>query len=257
MKKIADPLVTVITVVLNGQKTLEQTILSVRNQTYSNVEYIIIDGGSSDGSISIIERYNYCIDLWVSESDNGLYDAMNKGIGYARGELIGLLNSDDYYEPNAISRVVAAYKKNRSSRIFHGDRMDILSTGRRQLRKFNPSTFLFKYYSMTYHHPSMFIHKECYKELLYNSDLIVYSDYQFVLEIYLKHSEYFHYIKGPYVNYRLEGASTRINTFNKLREGYIARRKAGMNVINSIISFVFRLGIFMLHHPKPKSTRNE
>ena len=257
MKKIADPLITVVTVVLNGQKTIEQTIQSVRNQTYPNVEYIIIDGGSSDGTISIIERNKDCIDFWVSESDNGLYDAMNKGIGYARGELIGLLNSDDYYDPDAISRVVAAYKKNHSSRIFHGDRMDILSTGRSQLRKFNPSTFLFKYYSMTYHHPSMFIHKDCYKELLYNSDLSVYSDYQFVLEMYLKHSEYFHYIEGPYVNYRLEGASTRINTLNKLREGYIARRKAGMNIINSIMSLVFRLGVFMFHHPKLKPTRIE
>ena len=257
MKIIIEPLVSIITVVLNGRKTIEQTILSVRNQSYANIEYIIIDGGSTDGTINIIEKYSEGVDFWISESDNGLYDAMNKGIGYANGELIGLLNSDDYYESDAVSRVIEAYKSNRSSKIFHGDRMDILSTGHRQLRKFDPSNFMFKYYSMTYHHPSMFIHRDCYREFLYNKDLRVYSDYQFVLELYLKHSEYFHYIEGPYVNYRLEGASTRINTINKLREGYIARRLAGMSRINSLFSFVLRLGIFMFYHPKPKSTQIE
>jgi len=113
MKIIIEPLVSIITVVLNGRKTIEQTILSVRNQSYANIEYIIIDGGSTDGTINIIEKYSEGVDFWISESDNGLYDAMNKGIGYANGELIGLLNSDDYYESDAVSRVIEAYKSNR------------------------------------------------------------------------------------------------------------------------------------------------
>jgi hypothetical protein len=89
------PLITVITVVLNGEKTLEETIKSVTSQTYPNVEYIIIDGGSKDGTLDIIKRYEDCIDYWVSEPDEGIYDAMNKGIKVASGHGILFLNSGD------------------------------------------------------------------------------------------------------------------------------------------------------------------
>jgi len=91
------PLITVITVVLNGEKTLEETIKSVINQTYPNVEYIIIDGGSTDGTLDIIKKYEDYIDYWVSEPDKGIYDAMNKGIVISFGEWLNMLNSGDLY----------------------------------------------------------------------------------------------------------------------------------------------------------------
>ncbi|MDI3500515.1 MAG: hypothetical protein PWP22_286 [Thermoanaerobacter sp.] len=91
------PLITVITVVLNGEKTLEETIESVISQTYLNVEYIIIDGGSTDGTIDIIKKYEDYIDYWVSEPDKGIYDAMNKGIVISFGEWLNMLNSGDLY----------------------------------------------------------------------------------------------------------------------------------------------------------------
>ncbi len=91
------PLVTVITVVLNGKKYLEQTIRSVIHQTYPNVEYIIIDGGSTDGTIDIIKKYENQIDYWVSEPDKGIYDAMNKGVESACGMWINFMNSGDYF----------------------------------------------------------------------------------------------------------------------------------------------------------------
>jgi glycosyltransferase involved in cell wall biosynthesis len=98
----AQPLITVITVVFNGAKTLEQTILSVVNQTYKNVEFIIIDGGSTDGTLDIIRKYEYAIDYWVSEPDKGIYDAWNKGLAKASGEWIAFLGSDDIYLEGAI-----------------------------------------------------------------------------------------------------------------------------------------------------------
>jgi glycosyltransferase involved in cell wall biosynthesis len=95
-------LISIITVVLNGEDHLEETILSVINQTYDNVEYIIIDGGSTDGTLDIIKRYTDKIDYWISEKDRGIYDAWNKAIQISCGQWIGFLGSDDFYELNAV-----------------------------------------------------------------------------------------------------------------------------------------------------------
>ena len=89
------PLISIITVVYNGDKYLEETVQSVLSQTYDNVEYIIIDGASTDGTIDIIRKYEDQIDYWVSERDKGMYDAMNKGIDAASGELINFMNAGD------------------------------------------------------------------------------------------------------------------------------------------------------------------
>ena len=91
------PLITVVTVVYNGAATLEQTILSVVNQTYDNVEYIIIDGASTDCTLDIVKKYEDKIDYWQCEPDGGIYDAMNKGIGLATGEWINFMNSGDSF----------------------------------------------------------------------------------------------------------------------------------------------------------------
>lgn len=91
------PLISIITVVFNGEKYLEETIQSVINQTYDNVEYIIIDGGSTDGTLDIIKKYEDKIDYWVSEKDRGIYDAMNKGIDVASGEWINFMNAGDSF----------------------------------------------------------------------------------------------------------------------------------------------------------------
>src|ERR1700739_1974354 len=90
------PLVSVITVVYNGAKFIEQAIQSVLNQSYKNIEYIVIDGGSNDGTVDIIKKYDKQINYWQSERDGGIYFAMNKGVSLATGELIGILNTDDF-----------------------------------------------------------------------------------------------------------------------------------------------------------------
>ena len=105
------PLVSIITVVFNGEKYLAQTIESIAAQSYNNLEYIIIDGGSTDGTREIIKQYEHIIERWISESDRGLYDAMNKGIALATGEIIGILNSDDLYFKNTVLKVVEKYRE--------------------------------------------------------------------------------------------------------------------------------------------------
>ena len=100
------PLISIVTAVLNGEDYLEEAILSVINQTYDNVEHIIIDGGSTDGTLDIIKKYTDKIDYWISEKDKGIYDAWNKAVQISCGQWIGFLGADDFYELNAIQMYV-------------------------------------------------------------------------------------------------------------------------------------------------------
>ena len=233
-------LVSVITVVYNGEKYLQQTIDSVAGQTYDNIEYIIIDGGSTDGTLGIIRNNLGHISKWISEPDEGIYDAMNKGIKLANGDLIGIINSDDWFAPNAIKEVVDAYKKNKDKKVFHGDRYDIKSNKKKRLYRFNPSKFKFLYFSMTYNHPSMFFHREIYESVKYNTKLRVFSDYELVLKLFLKDPSIFCYIPIAYVNYRLEGISTQQTFFNYTREGARARLNAGLSPFHVAIHIALR-----------------
>jgi glycosyltransferase involved in cell wall biosynthesis len=104
-----------VTVTFNAERFLRQALESIINQTYANVELIIIDGGSTDSTIEIIKSFEEKIDFWLSESDKGIYDAMNKGINFARGEWIGFKNADDWYHPAALEILVKEIEKN------HGD----------------------------------------------------------------------------------------------------------------------------------------
>ena len=103
------PLISIVTVVYNGEQHIDQAIRSVLSQTYDNIEYIVVDGGSTDRTLDIIRAHEDRIDCWVSEPDGGIYDAMNKGIGLASGDLVGLLNSDDWYADGAIAEVARIY----------------------------------------------------------------------------------------------------------------------------------------------------
>lgn len=120
------PLVSIITVCFNSEKTIRNTIKSVLNQTYPNIEYIIVDGKSTDNTINIIEEYREKFKiinkklLIISEKDNGIYDAMNKGIKMSNGEIIGIINSDDNYELDAVESIVRNYNIDNSYEIIHG-----------------------------------------------------------------------------------------------------------------------------------------
>ena len=107
---ITKPLISVITVVLNGEKYLEESILSVIKQTYENVELIIIDGGSTDKTLNIIRKYENSIDFWISEQDSGIYNAMNKGIKLSTGDFIGFVGSDDYLYLDTLEKLAKVAK---------------------------------------------------------------------------------------------------------------------------------------------------
>lgn len=106
------PLISVITIVYNGERFIADCLNGIRTQTYPNIEYLVIDGGSSDNTINIIRENMDIVDVFVSEQDRGISDAFNKGIFKASGDIIGIINADDYYEPGAVQRVVDVFKVN-------------------------------------------------------------------------------------------------------------------------------------------------
>lgn len=120
------PLVSIVTVTYNAEKHLAQAIDSILNQTYKNIELIIIDGGSSDSTLQIIKQREGQIDFWISEADNGIYDAMNKGLTIARGEWICFKNADDWFLPSAIETLIDHTKKIDAD-IFYGNSLSVIN----------------------------------------------------------------------------------------------------------------------------------
>ncbi|SVE28349.1 uncharacterized protein METZ01_LOCUS481203, partial [marine metagenome] len=111
--------ISIITVVKNNEKTIEKAIKSVIEQSYKNIEYIVIDGKSNDNTIKILEKYKNKINILISEKDNSIWDAMNKGLSRASGDIVGFLNSDDYYYPKAIE-IVNNYFSNKDINFLFG-----------------------------------------------------------------------------------------------------------------------------------------
>lgn len=130
MSKTSLPKVTIVTPSYNQADFLEETMLSVLNQTYPNIEYIVVDGGSTDGSVDIIKKYENRLAWWVSETDNGQSDAINKGFSHATGEIYNWLNSDDILYPEAVSVAVHFMQKYPQYELVYGDRVVIDNKGR-------------------------------------------------------------------------------------------------------------------------------
>jgi glycosyltransferase involved in cell wall biosynthesis len=177
------PKVTIITVTLNSEATVERTIKSVINQDYPHVEYIIIDGKSTDSTLDIVRNYSEYIDKIISEKDKGIYDAMNKGIKLATGELIGIINSDDWYAKGAISHIISCYLKNNEPDVLYGDMYKINHiTGEKRL--YEGSIEEVKVGDIHLNHPTIFIKKEIYDEYgSFDDSLIVGADRDLILRL--------------------------------------------------------------------------
>lgn len=201
-----NPKITVITVSYNVLSTIEKTILSVINQTYRNIEYIIIDGGSSDGTVDIIKKYEDKLAYWISEPDNGIYDAINKGIDKANGEWVATLNSGDtYLDNNVIDIIVENITDFKSSTdIFHGKIKMIYDNSRAIERTPQKAESLYR--KMCLFHPTCFVRAELYKIRRYNIKYKIASDYDF-LRWCLINNYKFHYIDSVIVNFAVGGIS--------------------------------------------------
>ena len=173
----AKPLITVVTVVYNGEQFLEETILSVINQTYDNVEYIIIDGGSTDGTLEIIKKYEHAIDYWVSEKDQGIYDAMNKGIHLATGDWINFMNGGDaFFATTSITEVFSSIDLARVD-IFYGNHQVIYPSGRKRFAKAGLVKNLWK--GSQFCHQASFVKATYHKAHKFNLCTKIVADFEF------------------------------------------------------------------------------
>ena len=201
--------VSIITVAYNSQSTIEETIQSVLSQDYSAIEYIVIDGGSSDGTVDLIKKYQANIDYFVSEPDQGIYDAMNKGVDAATGELIGILNSDDVYANNKVISDLVNQVKGHDA--VYGDLVYVKANDLNKIKRvwksgnYKTGSFVKGWMPP---HPTFFVKKACYTNLgSYDTRLKSAADYELMLRFILKNNISISYLPKVVVKMRLGGVS--------------------------------------------------
>lgn len=178
---------SIITVCFNSEKTIENTVKSVLSQKYKNIEYIVIDGKSSDSTLNILDKYKQNIDLLISEKDTGIYDAFNKGLSYATGDVITYLNSDDYYcDDNVLTKVSEEFVKSPTIDMIYGDVIYVKSG--KIIRKYSSKKFKLKYLEFGFFpaHPSIFLKKKIYDKYgVYDNTFNIAGDFEFICRILL------------------------------------------------------------------------
>ena len=226
--------VSIITISYNSAETIEDTIKSVVSQDYPNIEYIIIDGASKDATLSIVDKYKDKIAKVVSEKDKGIYDAMNKGVQNATGDIIGILNSDDYYyDTTVISEVVRLFEQEKTDGLYadlvYVDRADSEKIIRYwKSGKYTLGKFLKGWMPP---HPTFFVKKEVYTHFgLYNTDLRSAADYEFMLRVIHKHKISLTYMPRVLTKMRVGGMSN-VSLKNRWRANMEDRRAWKINGI--------------------------
>jgi len=228
------PLVSVITIVFNGEKYIEHAMQSVLKQSYDNVEYIVIDGGSTDGTLDIIKKYDDQVDYWVSETDDGIADAFNKGISLCAGEIIGIINADDWYELDAIEKIMEC---NTRPAVFcgnvqywdEGEKDYVFTTNIHGLPN-----------EMTLNHPAIFVSASIYQKYgVFDSKYKYAMDYELLLRFYTKGVEFVR-VDSVLSNMRLAGLSDRCRK-QSYREVRLAKIQYGESFLTAYSYNVWQL----------------
>lgn len=218
------PLVTIITIVYNGEKFIADCINSVRRQNYPDLQYIIVDGGSTDGTLDIVARHRDIVTDLISEKDEGISDAFNKGILRANGEIIGLINTDDWYEDGAIEKAVRAMEDNDvvygDLRYWNNGQPDYIAKG----------NHLHLNREMTVNHPTVFIKRSCYQRFgSFDKQYKCAMDYDLLLRLSVNNCR-FHYIPAVLANMRWGGLSDNrwmmgVRETRSIKNKYLGDRK--------------------------------
>lgn len=248
---------SIITVVLNNKSYVEDCINSVLNQNYNNIEYIIVDGGSTDGTVDIIKKYDKYISKWVSEPDQGIYDAMNKGITMASGDVVGILNSDDFYASNTvIPMVMNEFASQNVESVFADlvyvkrDKPDEVVRYYRS-SNFHPKKFAYGWMPA---HPTFFVKMCCYERYgLFKTDYKISADYELLVRFLSKHGVSFNYVPRVIIKMRSGGISTRNIKSNWILNNEILRACRENSVdtnIFKVYSKYFFKGFQLLNRPQ-------
>jgi glycosyltransferase involved in cell wall biosynthesis len=203
--------ITIITVCYNSADHIEDAILSVASQDYNDVEHIIVDGASKDGTVEILKKHEETV-TWISEPDKGIYDAMNKGIVMSSGDIIGILNSDDfYYDEKVLSKVAEAFNDPQTDAVY-GDLIFVDPANlNRTVRtyssaKWTPARFARGYMPA---HPTFFVRKEFYEKYgLFEIDYQIAADYEMLIRLLYVHQLKYKYLPLTMVKMRKGGVSS-------------------------------------------------
>ena len=205
--------ISIITVCYNADRTIREAIESVLSQSYKDIEYIIIDGNSTDNTLNIINEYKDRITVIVSEPDKGIYDAMNKGIKKATGEVIGILNSDDIYQDTEVLKDVMSIFLRSSVDILYGDLVYVRSNETDIIvRKLKSDPYYKNFFEngIVPPHPALFIKSNVYKQAGYfDLQYKLAADYEFMLRIFKKNTFESIYLNRLMVKMRLGGATNK------------------------------------------------
>ncbi len=233
--------VSIITPSFNSEKTIEDTIKSVLDQTYKDIEYIIIDGGSKDNTLKVIEKYKDKISKIISEPDKGLYDAMNKGIRLATGEIVGIINSDDLYASKDVIEIVVKTFEEKNVDCCWGDLVYVdRNDTSKIIRYWKSSEYREGKFKLGWHppHPTFFVRKLIYEKYgVFNLDFPIAGDYELMLRFLEKYKISSCYIPKILVKMRIGGKSNK-NISNIIKanlECYKAWKVNGLQIHPFII----------------------
>ena len=205
--------VSVITVSYNARATLPDALMSIQNQSYDNIEHILIDGASSDGTMEFVVNQSGKIAKFISEPDNGIYDAMNKGIMAASGDIVGFLNADDmYYDQNCLSIVINEFRTKNVDSVF-ADLVYVLSKNLNKVVRYYCSAGFSKHKfsrGLMPAHPTFFAKRKCYERYgCFKTDYKIAADYELLARFLYKYNITYSYIPKVLVKMRKGGASTK------------------------------------------------
>lgn len=237
--------ISIITVCYNSGKTIEDTFKSVQSQSYKNIEYIVIDGGSKDNTLDLINQYKDIIDYTVSEKDKGLYDAMNKGIERATGDVIGFLNSDDLFcDDLAVEKVMKVFLENSSLDSVYADIYYVEQNNTSKIvRKWvtgNQKKFKYGWHPA---HPTFYVKKKIYAQYGgFNLNFRLASDFEIMLRFLEKFNISTKYLPEPLIKMRLGGETNKsmANILKQNKECIKAFKDNGLKV-NEIAYPFFRI----------------
>lgn len=243
--------ISIITVCFNSESTILSTIQSVINQNYSNIEYIIIDGGSKDNTLNIINEFRDNISHFISEPDKGIYDAMNKGVSLATGEVIGILNSDDlFYDNNIISSIMDNFRNNEQIDAVYGNMMYFNSENPdKSVRFWKTVPFYHNFFEDGFimPHPALFLKKKVYEKIgTYYPNFKISSDYELMLRAFRIYNFQPQYLNKTLVKMRVGGESTK--SIKNILIGNIEIYKSWeMNNLSMPIFFYFKRFLFKIN----------